>query len=191
MNRENQELRDLILLATLPHVAFEGWTVAALEAGIEDLGDVPRMAEQGALAFPGGMRDLAGHFSDWADRRMVAEMARLDMPSLKIRQRIAAGVRCRLQVLAPHREAVRRCLAYLALPHHAALSVTCTYDTVNEIWYASGDESSDFSFYSKRTLLAPVLASTVLYWLADDGDDEDDYPETWEFLDRRIANVLR
>lgn len=188
MTRENQELRDLILLASLPHVVFEGWSKDAMEAGIADLGDLPGVKPDQAF---GDMGDFASHFSDWADRRMVAEMAKLDMEALKIRQRIAAGVRCRLEVLAPHREAVRRCLTYMALPHNAALSLKCTFQTVSEIWYATGDQSADFSFYSKRALLAGVQGSTVLYWLADEGDVAGDYPETWAFLDRRIADVLK
>ncbi|NQU59303.1 MAG: COQ9 family protein [Rhodospirillales bacterium] len=188
MSRENQELLDLILLSTLPHVVFEGWTNDAMAAGIKDLHDLPGMEPEGAFS---DMSDLAAHFSDWADRRMVAEMAKIPMEPLKIRQRIATGVRCRLEILEPHREAVRRCLTFLALPHHAGLSLTCTYNTVSKIWYATGDKSADFSFYSKRALLAPVLGSTMLYWLADEGDGEGDFPQTWEFLDRRIADVLK
>jgi len=191
MSHENQELRDIILLATLPHVVFEGWSKAAVAAGIDDLESVPEIGTDAfERAFPGGMSDLAAHFSNWADRRMVAEMGKLDMTSLKIRQRIAAGVRCRLEVLAPHREAMRRCLTFLALPLHTSMSLKCTYNTVSEIWYGIGDQSADFNFYSKRALLAPVLGSTTLYWLADEGDGEGDFPETWAFLDRRIADVL-
>ncbi len=191
MSREDLELRDLILLATLPHVVFEGWSEAAVNAGIADLGDMPEIGSKTALhVFPGGMRDLAAHFSDWADRRMVAEMAKNDIESLKVRERVALGVRCRLQVLAPHREALRGCLAFLALPQSAGLSLKCGYNTVSEIWYAAGDESADFSFYTKRAMLAPVLVSTVLYWLSDEGDGEGDFPETWAFLDRRLGDVL-
>ena len=121
---------------------------------------------------------------------MVAEMGKLDMASLKVRERIAASVRCRLKVLAPHREAVRGCLTFLASPFYAGMSLKCTFNTVSHIWYGIGDESTDFNFYSKRALLAPVLGSTILYWLADVGDGKDDFPDTWAFLDRRIADVL-
>jgi ubiquinone biosynthesis protein COQ9 len=191
MSREDLELRDLILLATLPHVVFEGWTDAAVASGIDDLADVPEIGSKSvSQVFPGGMGDLAAHFSDWTDRRMVAEMAKQDVESMKVRARIALGVRSRLEVLTPHREAVRCCLAYLALPTNAGLSLKCGYKTVSEIWYATGDESADFSFYTKRAMLAPVLAATTLYWLADEGDGDGDFPETWDFLDRRIADVL-
>jgi len=192
MSSENLEIRDMILLATLPHVVFEGWTKAAFKAGLDDLGDLPGLGEMvGERAFPGGMADMAAHFSSWADRRMIAQMAKLDIASLKVRERIAAGVRLRLEILAPHREAVRRLMSFMALPQHAAMAVSCGYTTVSEIWYAAGDESTDFNFYTKRALLAPVLASTTLYWLADDGDEAGDFPETWAFLNRRIADVLK
>ncbi len=177
MSPDTQEIRDQILLATLPNVVFEGWTPAATAAEP----DFPRV-------FPGGMAELAGHFSEWADRRMVAEMARLDIPGLRVRERIAAGVRLRLQVLSPHREAVRRLMTFLALPHNGPSAIRATWQTAGEIWYAAGDQSADFNYYTKRALLVPVLASTTLAWLADESDD---FAETWAFLDRRIAEVLK
>jgi len=191
MIQENQELRDLFLLAILPHVVFEGWSKGATAAGVSDVNDFKNL-DKGTyeLAFPGGLSELAAHFSDWADRRMVSEMGKLDMTSLKVRERIAASVRCRLKVLAPHREAVRGCLTFLASPLYAGMSLKCTFNTVSDIWYGIGDESTDFNFYSKRALLAPVLGSTILYWLADEGDGKGDFPDTWAFLDRRIADVL-
>ncbi len=192
MTAENPEIRDMVLLATLPHVVFEGWTDAALRAGINDLGGPPGPGDKaGELAFPGGMAEMAGYFSGWADRRMVAEMEKLDIAAMRVRDRIAAGVQLRLRALAPHREAVRRLPAFLALSHNGALALECTCRTVSEIWYAAGDESTDFNFYSKRALLAPVLTATTLYWLADDGDEAGDYPQTWAFLERRIAEVLK
>ncbi len=192
MSGDNLEIRDLILLAALPHVVFEGWTKAALQAGVDDLGDLPGLGDKpGERAFPGGMTDMARHFSNWADRRMVAEMAKLDLAALRVRDRIATGVRLRLEILAPHREAVRRLLAFLALPLQAPIALSSGYATASQIWYAAGDESTDFNFYTKRAPLVPVLALTTLCWLADEGDGEGDYPETWAFLDRRIAEVLK
>ncbi|MHA1597140.1 MAG: COQ9 family protein [Alphaproteobacteria bacterium] len=186
---DNREIRDLILLASLPHVVFEGWSRAAIDQGVADLPDLGDKAVE--RAFPGGLTELARHFADWADRRMVAEMEKLDLENMRVRDRIAAGVRLRLQVLAPHREAVRRLLAFLALPGHAAMALKATAATASAIWYAAGDESTDFNYYTKRGLLLPVLVSTTLYWLSDEGDDDGDTPETWAFLDRRIGEVLK
>src|SRR3546814_12063346 len=87
-----------------------------------------------------------------------------------------------------HKEAVRRALAFLALPGNAGLAVRSLYRTVDAIWWACGDRSTDFNFYTKRGLLAAVYSSTLLYWL-DDGSDG--HADSWAFLDRRIADVMR
>ena len=180
-----QAARDQILLATLPHVAFDGWSRAALKAGVADAGLGVDMAPR---AFPGGIPDLVDHSADWADRRMLEELANLDLAAMRVRDRVAAGVKARLQVLAPYREATRRALAYLALPPNAPMAARLTWRTVDAIWYAAGDEAADFNYYTKRGLLLPVYTATVLYWLSDQSGD---CAATWAFLDRRIAEVMK
>ena len=62
------------------------------------------------------------------------------------------------------------------------------YKTVDLIWYAVGDKSADFNFYTKRALLAGVISATSLFWINDESEDSVD---SWQFLDRRIADVLK
>jgi ubiquinone biosynthesis protein COQ9 len=62
------------------------------------------------------------------------------------------------------------------------------YKTVDAMWYAAGDTSTDFNFYTKRATLAGVYSSTLLYWLNDRSEGDD---ATWAFLDRRIDDVLK
>mgnify|MGYP001257572891 FL=1 len=181
----HRDLRDRIIEAALEHVAFDGWSQRALEMGAKDLGlskaDVLR-------AFPGGPADAADHFADWSDRRMLSALMDLDLQAMKIRDRIAAGVRLRLEMNAPYREAMRRLLSFLALPVNAPLAVRMTWRTCDRIWRAAGDRAADFNHYTKRGLLAPVYTSTILYWLSDTSDD---FQETWGYLDRRISDVLK
>ena len=177
--------RDKILLASLHHVVFDGWTKAALQAGVQDAGFDADMALR---AFPGGLPDLAQHMADWADRRMLDELADLDLDAMRVRDRVAAGVKARLQVVTPYREAMRRLLAYLTLPQNAPMAARQTWRTVDEIWYAAGDDAADFNYFTKRSLLLPVYTTTVLYWL---NDDSDGMAATWDYLDRRISDVLK
>jgi len=185
MNDDLMTLRDKIVEAALPHVPFDGWTPRAARRAAADLG----LTKADALrAFPYGAADMVAHYSDLADRRMIAELDRRDIASMKIRERIAAAARVRLEHATPHREAVRRALAVLALPSNVVLGGKCLYRTVDAMWVAAGDRSTDWNFYSKRSLLAGVYSSTVLYWLDDRSDGMAD---TWAFLDRRIADVMR
>ena len=177
--------RDKLLLATLPHVAFDGWGRAALAAGAADAGmkatDVERF-------FPGGVADIVAHFSAWADARMADGLAGHEVGELRSRERIALAVRLRFEALAPWREAVRRTFSWLVLPGNALLGARCAWRTVDAVWYAAGDSSADFSFYTRRALLAGVLGATALYWLEDRSEGNSD---SWAFLDRRIADALR
>ena len=106
----------------------------------------------------------------------------------KTREKVALAIRLRLEAEAGHREAIRQALSFLALPTNAPLGAKCLYRTVDAIWYAAGDKATDFSFYTKRALLAGVYSATVLYWLNDKSEES---AATWSFLDRRIADVMK
>lgn len=179
------DLRDRVLDAVLFHVPFDGWGPAAVRAAVRD-GAVT--AEEAALAFPGGALELIEYHSRRADRRLVEELERRGVAELKLRERITLAIRVRLEQNAAHREAVRRALAILALPTNAPLAARLLYRTVDAMWYAAGDRSADFSFYTKRATLAAVYSATVLYWLNDRSEDA---AATWAFLDRRIEDVMR
>lgn len=181
----HRDLRDRLIAAALDHVPFDGWSRKALERGAGDLGLGPADVLR---AFPGGMADAADHFADWSDRRMLAELTKVDLDALKVRERVALGVRLRLEMNAPYREAMRRLLSFLALPQNAPLAARMTWRTCDHIWHAAGDRAADFNHYTKRGLLAPVYTSTILYWLSDSSDG---FADTWGYLDRRLADVLK
>jgi ubiquinone biosynthesis protein COQ9 len=182
---ERSPERDAAIASILPHVPFDGWTVRALRIGLADIG-MP--VEEADLLFPGGAGDMIEAFCDWADRRMEAEAAKLDLASRRGPERVRAVIALRLTQNRPHKEAVRRALALLALPSHARLAAACTARTVDAIWHAADDRSTDFSWYTKRAILGAVYGVTLLYWLRD---REEDDSATLAFLDRRLAGVGR
>ena len=177
-------LRDTVLAAALPHIPFDGWSMAALQRGARDAGLPVVDAER---AFPGGGADAVEHHNRLADRRMLAALAATDMEGLKLRAKVALAVRLRIDGAFADRDAVRRGLALLALPQHAPLGARLLYRTVDAIWQAVGDTATDWNFYSKRALLAGVYSSTLLYWLSDESPDRQ---ASWDFLARRIAEVM-
>jgi ubiquinone biosynthesis protein COQ9 len=179
------DIRDRIVAATLPHAAIDGWTERALAAGLDDAGFPKEMALR---AFPGGMAEVVRHWSGLGDRRMADAWEERDREGLRLRDRVSAAVRLRIEVDAGHREAVRRALSFLALPQNAEVAALCLRDTVNAIWYTVGDTSADYTYYTKRALLTAVYGATVLYWLNDDSPRAE---ETWAFLDRRLDDAMK
>jgi ubiquinone biosynthesis protein COQ9 len=182
---DKQTRRDNVILAALKHVPFDGWSHTTLERAAEDAGFLGSDAD---LLFPNGVPDAVAHFINLADRLMVEDYAKHDTAKLKHREKIALIVRLRLERWTPHRESVRRALALSPMPNMVAGTLKGTYATIDAMWKAIGDKSVDFSFYTKRALLAGVYGSTLLYWLEDRSEH---CKATWAFLDRRIDNVMQ
>jgi ubiquinone biosynthesis protein COQ9 len=159
--------------------------MAALRRGLRDAGADPLDAE---LLFPGGTPALLEAWIDLEDRQMAAAMAARDLSGLRLPERVRLAVALRLEAARPHREAVRRALAELALPRHAGLAVRSLARTVDAIWHAAGDRSADFAWYTKRFILGGIYAATLLFWLRDDSGDD---AATLAFLDRRLAGHAR
>ncbi|MEE9301988.1 MAG: COQ9 family protein [Alphaproteobacteria bacterium] len=179
------KLRDRLVEAVVPHIPFDGWGEAALRAAARDIGIDEARARR---LFPRLGLDLVTHFSDQADRRMEALLGENDLQAMRLRDRVALAVRLRLESLNPHREAVRLAFGVMTLPPHGLDGLRCLYRTVDAIWFAIGDRSTDVNFYTKRLLLAGVYLSTVLCWV---GDESEGLEETWAFLARRIDDVMR
>lgn len=179
------ELRPLLAEAMLVHVPFDGWSKKAAKAAAVDLGVSPAIA---GLAFPDGGIDMIGAYLALADARMLAALDNPEYRALKVRQRISQAILTRLQAAAPHREAVRRAVALMALPRHSPRAASHAWKTADAIWFAAGDTATDFNHYTKRALAAAVYTSTLLVWL---NDDSNDFADTRAFLDRRIDNVMQ
>jgi len=183
--RGDAALKEAVLLAALPHAAFDGFTDSVLakagtEAGVSKA-DLARLFEDGPIG-------LVAYFSEWADAGMATRLTALDLKAMKIRARIAASVMARLDALEAHKEAARRAAALLSLPMHAALGAKLVYATVDAMWRAAGDTSTDFNFYTKRGILAGVYGSTAMRWFNDTSEDG---APTREFLAARIENVMQ
>jgi len=176
------ELLTRLLDAALPHVAFDGWSEATFRAAVADLGEPEALAR--AIA-PRGALDLAAEYHRRGDRAMTKAFEKRDKSGLRYFEKVALLVRLRLEAVDP--EIVRRGMALFALPQHAPQGVSLIWGTADAIWTALGDTSEDVNWYTKRMTLSGVFSASVLFWL---GDKSDDHQATWDFIDRRIADVM-
>jgi ubiquinone biosynthesis protein COQ9 len=181
---ERLEERDRAVEAMLVNVPFDGWTKRALLAGVRSAGMPDDEAD---LLFPLGVADMIATFSDLADRRME-EAAASEVSEPRFSGRVRGVIALRLRQNRQYKEAIRRALAVLALPMHARTGAATLTRTVDAILHAAGDRSADFSWYTKRAMLAGVYSATILFWLRDMSEDDAD---TLAFLDRRMAGIGR
>lgn len=182
MSSEIESLQRSILSHALMRAAFEGWTARMLENAAEDAGYAAAMT---SIAFPNGVEECLDFFMLEADRAMLEALQSRPAGS-KISEKIPAALLMRLEWLLPHREAVRRAIAFYALPSHAWRGLRVTLRTADTIWHAVGDRSTDFNYYTKRISLSGIMAATTLIWLDDKSAGQ---AETRAFLIRRIRDL--
>lgn len=178
------DLMTRLLKAAALHVPFDGWSETTLRLAAEDAEISPALV---AAICPRGAVDLALAYHAAGDAAMLERLAETDLSALRFRDRVAFAVRTRLEVVED-RELVRRGMTLFSLPPYAADGARALWQTADHIWTALGDTSEDVNWYTKRATLSGVYGATVLYWL---GDDSDGHARTWEFLDRRIEDVMQ
>ena len=62
------------------------------------------------------------------------------------------------------------------------------FNISDEIWYLSGDTSTDFNYYTKRIILMNVYSASFFYFLQDSSKE---YLKTKDFIDKQISYVLK
>jgi ubiquinone biosynthesis protein COQ9 len=179
-----EQAKQAILQAALPHVPFDGWSEATFAAAITDSGVALGLAR---ALYPRAGLDLALHYHHSGDAQMVERLQAANLATMRYSDRVAFAIRTRLE-LVTDRELVRRGTTLFSLPQNAGEGASAIWGTADAIWKALGDTSTDLNWYSKRATLSGVYAATVLFWL---GDDSPNHSATWDFLDRRLRDVMQ
>ncbi len=170
-----------VLAEALKLAPTQGWTWAMTKAAGAAAGFSLGETE---LLLPGGPRDLAALHSRACDAAALSALADVDPKSLKVRERIRLGASARIDAAMAGEAATRRCAGFLALPPNAALGLRLVWESADAIWIWAGDTATDENHYSKRALLAGILAATLLVRLSQ-GE-----AAAAVTLDRRIEAVM-
>ena len=141
--------------------------------------------------FPAGIADAIAAYGAYADKNMITAFdgqGAANIAAMPVHMKIRSLILIRLEQAAQYKEVVRRTLAVLGQPRNAKLAAQLLYNTVDGMWRAAGDTSTDYNFYTKRATLSAVYSATLLAFLSDNTAD---MAKTEAFLDRRLADVAR
>ena len=177
--------RRAILDRAVVIAAFDGWTSKTLRDSVKQA-DLPTGAA--ALYFPDGVLELIGFWADELNAHVEETLAGLDLDTMKIRDKVTAGVVARLEALNGHEAAAKRAASRLMLPDALGQGPAQIWAAADTIWRAIGDTSTDANYYSKRTILSGVISSSLMAWLSDSTADK---REGRAFVDARISNVMQ
>ncbi len=172
---------ERVLLAALGLAGDIGWNSTLVARAAKGAGLSPGDAE---LLLPQGARDLAALASRRHLRVAMAELARLDPSTLKVRERIARGVEAKMEATAADGRASRRLAGFLALPPNLPLGTRLLWEAADAIWRWAGDTATDENHYTKRLILSAVLAEVIAVRLTRGRE------AAQEELAARIDNVM-
>ncbi|MCY4303409.1 MAG: COQ9 family protein [Aestuariivita sp.] len=178
------DIKNQILDAALPRVPFKGWSDAVFNRAVTDVG-VDMVTVQSF--YPKGALGLAVEYHRRGDKLMLDRLEEPDLSNWRFRDCVSIAVKFRLEAI-DKKEIARRSITLFSLPQNSLEGVRLVWETCDKILRTLGDTSNDTSWHTKRLILSSVYLTTLLYWI---GDKSSDNMATWDFLDRRIDNVMK
>jgi ubiquinone biosynthesis protein COQ9 len=186
MSSENRDwaaaAEGRVLEAALRLAPLFGWNrrlvaAAAREAGLS--------AGDAELLLPHGARDLAALAARRHLDRTFARLEGVDPAGLKIRERIRVAVDAKVEATVEDGPALRAQAGFYMLPPNVPLAMRLFWESADAIWRWAGDTATDENHYSKRAILAVILATTIAVRMASGAGP------AREHLAARIEDVMR
>ncbi|QLK50235.1 COQ9 family protein [Ehrlichia ruminantium] len=177
--------RSTIIKATIALIPFYGVSDETLLKACIDLN-----LYEDFCKFHDGIYDILNHINDDLINFITIKFNETDnINNFKVREKIQYAVQLCLiyySSLSNYRELLKNILS--ATPYNMCFSITSLYKITDAIWNLAGDTSTDFNYYTKRTTLAAIYVSTLMYFI---NDFSENHNYTTLFLERRINNIIQ
>lgn len=167
---------------------FEGWSQKTLEKAIEAAGvDKNQMA----ILYPGGIAEFTQEFIDECNKQALQIAAEPSFIKLKTQEKVRELIFARIKTYhfkLQNLEALKKFMAFNVKPFQVGDSLKNIYDFSSDVWYAIGDKSTDFSFYTKRLSLSLIYSKSMLYSL---NDKSENLQSTQKFIQNSIDGLMK
>lgn len=104
----------------------------------------------------------------------------------KVHLKILALLTARFHAMFVVKKSLKKVVSFLALPPYIPYATKFAWRLADKIWWASGDNSTDYNYYSKRIILAGVYSNSLLYFLNDT-----DLHEITSFIQSQLEFISR
>ena len=193
MMKKISTYKEKLVLGLLTNVPFDGLQWEALYRAAEDLKiyKTPLSNENKIELknlFENNLVNTIKAFNDYLDNKMEESFSKTKNNKQRTPEKIKNLILDRISASLNFKDGIVSSLGFMSLPQNSKSSLKMLYNTCDRIWRVSGDQSTDFSFYTKRLILSGVYSSTLMYWI---NDDTCDLKNTEKFLDRRLENVSK
>jgi ubiquinone biosynthesis protein COQ9 len=133
-------VRGKLLQRALDLVPTHGFTKHAVLVACDEL-SLSRAAAGALGARPPA--EVAHFFAERCNAQLARDLAAADLDGLPVHVKVKVGLKARLGMVAPLREAWTRGLREIAHPEEAPRAARTLAEMVDEIWWHAGDRSTD------------------------------------------------
>ncbi|MGI4776215.1 MAG: COQ9 family protein [Janthinobacterium lividum] len=137
------------------------------------------------ILFGNKLENVISFYEEWQDELMSNLLSSRE-PSIKVREKISDALKIRIKYCSSKKNISKNRIFFLK-PKNYALGTKLAWQTCDKIWHYAGDNSIDFNYYSKRSLLFGVYLSSLNYYI---NDQSDDCQKTDQFIDQALAKII-
>ena len=120
------------------------------------------------ILFPDGYKEMLKLSLDYLNYELENICSQYDFIRIPIHKRIKKIIITKINLMNKHKDFYRRTFYFLLIPINYKLLTAYLYKSVDLMWYISGDNSTDFNFYTKRMILSGVYSSVILHFISND-----------------------
>ena len=146
-----------ILYKTKDFVIKNGWSSKI----IEELKNKNVKSEDLILLFPNGYKSLLNFSLEELNLEVENKIKKNNIINFPLSKRIRKIILTRFELMDENKKFYKRTFFYLILPHNSKIMKKNLYKTIDDIWYMAGDNSTDFSYYTKRIILSLIYISAL------------------------------
>ncbi len=118
--------------------------------------------------FPNGYIDILELSLNELNKSLENKIGKINIINFPMSKRIKKILTTRLEILNGEKNFYRKTFNHLLLPQNNKLMKKNLYSSVNGMWYLAGDNSTDFSFYTKRAILTVIYTNALFIFFNKD-----------------------
>ena len=163
-NNKEYKKKLSILQNAKQYVAKDGWSKNLLNKLINN----QIKSSDLSYFFPNGYMDLLEFSLNDLNKSLENKISKINIINFPMSKRIKKILTTRLEILNAEKDFYKKTFNHLTLPHNTKIMKRNLYKSIDNMWYLAGDNSTDFSFYTKRLTLALIYTNALFVFFNKD-----------------------
>jgi ubiquinone biosynthesis protein COQ9 len=124
------------------------------------------------LLFPEGNNDFIKFTLEQLNNELDEYCRKIDLIRLPVHKRIKKVLLSKISIMNKNKLFYRSIFLNLLIPKKNFSLSSQLYNSVDQIWFISGDSSTDFNFYTKRLILSVIYSRIMLFFFNNNNQEE-------------------